>query len=125
MRALIVDDAAIRDMLSMVLEFEGFETELASDGTSGLATARARTPDVIVLDVMMPDMDGWSVAEILREDEELRDVPIVFCTAMAGEDQTWRGWKLGAASYVCKPFDNSQLVTEVLRAMQPRVAAAA
>lgn len=118
MRALIIDDdPTIREMLDLVLTLEGFEVDLASDGVQGVASAEAVTPDVIVLDVMMPDVTGWDVAARLAEHPRLSHVPIVFCTAMAGEQETWRGWQLGAASYVPKPFDNDRLVDEVLRAI--------
>ena len=113
---VIEDDPAIADMLMLVLQVEGFSVVVASDGERGLGLARERRPDVIVLDVMMPVVDGWAVAEDLRHDPVLVDVPIVFCTSKADADSTWRGWQLGAASYVTKPFDNDELIGELLRA---------
>lgn len=117
MRALVIDDdPTIGEMLAVVLGMEGYEVVVARDGLAGVEAARQHRPDVVVLDVMMPTLDGWAVADMLREDPALRTIPIVFCTAMTSEDAVWSGWLRGAASYVCKPFVNDQLVAEVLRA---------
>ncbi len=89
MRVLVIeDDPVVADMLLTVLEMEGFSVDVAADGERGLEVARRSAPDVIVLDVMMPKVDGWSVAEALKEDPDLASVPIVFCTANADEDST-------------------------------------
>lgn len=114
---IIEDDPTVADMLVMVLEVEGFDVTVAADGREGLELTRHRRPDVILLDVMMPVVDGWAVAEHIRQDPHLATIPIVFCTAKADDASTWRGWKLGAASYVTKPFDNDVLVRELTRAV--------
>ncbi len=120
MRVLVIeDDPTVVDMLLMVLEVEGFSVDVAADGERGLELARRSRPDVIVLDVMMPKVDGWAVAEALQGDPDLASVPVVFCTANADEASTWRGWKLGAASYVTKPFDNDELISELNRVTRP------
>lgn len=117
MRALVIDDdPTIAEMLGVVLGLEGYQVAVARDGHEGLAAARQQRPDVIILDVMMPSLDGWAVADTLREDPELRTIPIVFCTARSSADDVWAGWQLGATSYVSKPFVNEELVGEVLRA---------
>lgn len=117
MRVLVIeDDPAIAEMLQMMLEVEGFDVVHAPDGARGLEEAQRRRPDVILLDVMMPEVDGWGVAETLRDDPALASVPIVFCTSKADKHSTWRGWQLGAASYVTKPFDNEELLGELIRA---------
>jgi CheY-like chemotaxis protein len=78
-RVLVIDDEApIRLLCRVNLEAEGMEVLEAADGPSGLATARAETPDVILLDVMMPGLDGWRVAEELLDDESTQGIPIVF-----------------------------------------------
>jgi len=83
-RVLVIDDEApIRLLCRVNLEAEGMEVLEAADGPSGLATARAETPDVILLDVMMPGLDGWRVAEELLDDESTQGIPIVFLTARA------------------------------------------
>lgn len=116
---VIEDDPMICDMLSMVLEMEGFSIDVAIDGEQGLELARRGRPDVILLDVMLPAVNGWAVAEAIREDPELAATPIVFCTSKTDAHSTWRGWKLGAASYVSKPFDNDELISELLRVTRP------
>lgn len=125
-KALVVDDdRAIREAVQMLLSFEDFEVRLAGDGLTGLRMAREERPDVIILDVMMPGLDGYGVAERLGADPSLSDVPIVFCSALAGEADVWEGWLGGAASYVPKPFDVDRLVSEVLRVVTaPRSGAA-
>lgn len=120
MRVLIIeDDPDVAEMLVMVLEVEGFSVDLAVDGEQGLELARQARPDVIVLDVMMPNVNGWAVAEALKEIPDLASVPVVFCTAKSDAEATWRGWRLGAASYMTKPFDNEELISELLRVTRP------
>lgn len=117
MRVLVIeDDPAIAEMLQMLLEVEGFDVVRAPDGARGLEEAQRVRPDVILLDVMLPEVDGWAVAEALRCDPSLAAVPVVFCTSKADAQSTWRGWQLGAASYVTKPFDNDELIGELIRA---------
>ena len=77
----------------------------AEDGLAGLAAAREDPPDVILLDVMMPGMDGWQVLEELLEDESTKDIPIVFLTARAELRDQARGLELGGVDYVTKPFN--------------------
>src|SRR5438094_10244677 len=81
----------------------------AADGPSGLATARAETPDVILLDVMMPGLDGWRVAEELLDDARTETIPIVFLTARAELRDRARGIDLGGVDYVTKPFNPVEL----------------
>jgi DNA-binding response OmpR family regulator len=87
------------------LEAAGMEVREAEDGHSGLAAAREERPDVILLDVMMPGMDGWQVLEELLADERTRDIPIVFLTARAELRDQARGLELGGVDYVTKPFN--------------------
>ena len=120
MRVLVIeDDPIVADMLQMVLQVEGFSVDVAADGGEGLELASVARPDVIILDVMMPEVDGWAVAEQLQRDQDMASIPIVFCTAKADVDSTWRGWQLGAASYVTKPFDNELLISELIRVTRP------
>jgi DNA-binding response OmpR family regulator len=87
------------------LEAAGMEVVEAEDGPSGLAAAHGERPDAILLDVMMPGMDGWQVLEKLLDDEVTQDIPIIFLTARAElRDQT-RGLELGGVDYVTKPFN--------------------
>src|SRR5436190_4584515 len=81
----------------------------ASDGPSGLEEARRESPDVILLDVMMPALDGWRVAEQLLDDERTRDIPIIFLTARAEFRDRARGLDIGGVDYVTKPFNPLEL----------------
>jgi DNA-binding response OmpR family regulator len=118
LRVLVIDDEApIRLLCRVNLEAEGMEVLEAADGPSGLEKARSETPDVILLDVMMPGLDGWRVAEELLDDERTEAIPIVFLTARAELRDRARGIDLGGVDYVTKPFnpvDLAPLVTDLL-----------
>ena len=110
MRVLVIDDEApIRLLCRVNLEAEGMEVLEAADGPSGLEKARAETPDVVLLDVMMPGLDGWRVAEELLEDPATSSIPIVFLTARAELRDRARGLDLGGVDYVTKPFNPVEL----------------
>jgi DNA-binding response OmpR family regulator len=105
-RVLIVDDEApIRLLCRVNLEAEDMEVFEAGDGPTGLEAARREAPDVILLDVMMPGLDGWRVAEELLEDPATSSIPIVFLTARAELRDRARGLDLGGLDYVTKPFN--------------------
>jgi DNA-binding response OmpR family regulator len=109
-RVLVIDDEApIRLLCRVNLEAEKMEVLEASDGPTGLERARAAKPDVILLDVMMPGLDGWQVAEQLLEDDRTRSIPIVFLTARAEFRDRARGLDLGGIDYVTKPFNPLEL----------------
>ena len=109
-RVLIVDDEApIRLLCRVNLEAEQMEVLEAGDGPSGLEAARKERPDVILLDVMMPGLDGWRVAEELLEDPATSSIPIVFLTARAELRDRARGFDLGGLDYVTKPFNPVEL----------------
>ena len=109
-RVLVIDDEApIRLLCRVNLEAEKMEVLEASDGPTGLEKARAAKPDVILLDVMMPGLDGWQVAEQLLEDDATRSIPIVFLTARAEFRDRARGLDIGGVDYVTKPFNPLEL----------------
>ncbi len=109
-RVLVIDDEApIRLLCRVNLEAEGIEVLEAADGRSGLDLARAEHPDVVLLDVMMPGLDGWRVAEELLEDAETRGIPIIFLTARAEFRDRARGLDIGGVDYVTKPFNPLEL----------------
>ena len=113
-KVLVVDDEPpIRLLCRVNLEAEGMEVLEAADGEEGLAAARAERPDVVLLDVMMPGMDGWQVAERLVEDTETMDIPLVFLTARAELRDRARGLELGGVDYITKPFNPTELATVV------------
>src|SRR6059058_6591056 len=105
-KVLVIDDEApIRLLCRVNLEAEGMDVLEAADGTSGLDLARDQQPDVVLLDVMMPGLDGWRVAEELLEDDRTRGIPIIFLTARAEFRDRARGLDIGGVDYVTKPFN--------------------
>ena len=117
-RVLVIDDEApIRLLCRVNLEAEGMNVLEAADGVTGLDIARGEQPDVVLLDVMMPGLDGWRVAEALLEDERTSGIPIIFLTARAEFRDRARGLDIGGVDYVTKPFnplDLASLVRELL-----------
>ena len=105
-RVLVVDDErSIRLLCRVNLVASGIDVLEASDGREGLELARQERPDLVLLDVMMPELDGWTVARELAADERTRDIPIVFLTARADPADRRLGQQLGGVGYVVKPFD--------------------
>jgi DNA-binding response OmpR family regulator len=119
---LVIDDEApIRLLCRVNLEAEGMRVLEAGDGTTGLELARERRPDVVLLDVMMPGLDGWLVAEQLLHDERTREIPIVFFTARAEVRDRARGLDIGGVDYVTKPFNPLELAP-LVRGLLDRIA---
>ena len=113
-RVLVVDDEPpIRLLCRVNLEAEGMDVIEAADGPSGVDKARDESPDVILLDVMMPGLDGWRVAEALLEDERTAGIPIIFLTARAEFRDRARGLDIGGVDYVTKPFNPLELASLV------------
>ncbi len=109
-KVLVIDDEEpIRLLCRVNLEAEGMDVLEAADGPTGLEHAREQAPDVILLDVMMPGLDGWRVAEELLEDERTQDIPIIFLTARAEFRDRARGLDIGGVDYVTKPFNPLEL----------------
>jgi DNA-binding response OmpR family regulator len=121
-RVLVIDDEApIRLLCRVNLEAEGMQVLEAADGPAGLEKARAEGPDVVLLDVMMPGLDGWRVAEELLDDPRTESIPIVFLTARAELRDRARGIDLGGIDYVTKPFNPVELAP-LVRELLDRVA---
>ena len=111
MRVLVVDDdPVIVELLVLNLELEGHEAITAHDGREALALAREAAPDLLLLDVMMPELDGFAVCRALRDDPEMAHLPVVLLSARAQESDLVRGTAAGADAYVTKPFDPFELV---------------
>jgi DNA-binding response OmpR family regulator len=122
-RILVVeDDTSISRLLRIVLEAEGHEVLVADDGSRGIAMATRRSPDAVILDVMMPFMDGFAVLEALREDERTVAIPVMMLTAMQQDSIEERCYRMGAQTYIRKPFDPGVLLgtlQEMLEAPPP------
>ena len=113
-RVLVIDDEApIRLLCRVNLEAEQMEVVEAKDGPTGLEEAKRTNPDVILLDVMMPTLDGWRVAEHLLDDPTTRNIPIIFLTARAEFRDRARGLDIGGIDYVTKPFNPLELASLV------------
>jgi len=102
---VVDDERAIRLLCRVNLAASGMEVIEAADGRAGLELARKERPDLVLLDVMMPDVDGWTVARELAEGMETRDIPVVFLTARADTADKRLGEQLGGVGYLVKPFD--------------------
>ena len=121
-RILVIDDEPDVLMLCRVnLSHIGHEVVEAGDAATGLAEARSALPDVIVLDLMMPRLDGFQLMEVLAADESLRSVPIVILSAKAAREDRLRSWGCGASAFITKPFAPAELaaVIERVHAMTP------
>ncbi len=107
---LIDDDATLLELLAEHMTTAGYQVEVAGDGASGLRLAKESQPDLVVLDVMMPGVDGWEVCRRLRAETA---VPIIMLTAKGEEIDKLRGFRLGVDDYVTKPFSFAELVARV------------
>ena len=115
-KILVIDDK--REMtwlLQRGLEEEGYQVEVAHDGREGLRRAHDARPDLILLDVMMPEMNGW---DMLRRLREFSDVPVIMVTAMGEEDDKVQGFDIGADDYLTKPFGMRELVARIRAALR-------
>lgn len=108
---VVEDDAAMLSGLLDVLVFNGFETEGAEDGAKGLELALSGRFDLVLLDVMLPEMDGFSVLRALREKRPMQ--PVLMLTAKGSEDDVLEGFNAGADDYICKPFSLRELMARV------------
>ncbi len=111
---MVDDQPDIRLMCRVNLALEGYEVDEATDGESALIAVREAVPDLVLLDVMMPGLDGWHVLETLKADPALARIPVILLTARVQREDEIRGWSSGAADYLSKPFNPSTL-TEVVR----------
>jgi DNA-binding response OmpR family regulator len=119
-RVLLVDDEdLILEMLSDILRSAGYEALTARDGAEGLARARAEQPDLIILDVMMPKLDGLKVARLLKSDRNYSHIPIIILTAKAGASDPELVRQAGADCYLTKPVDADLLIRHVKRLLEP------
>jgi DNA-binding response OmpR family regulator len=107
------DDEDILELVSFRLERAGYEVVTARDGAAALATAQERRPDLAVLDVMMPGLNGYEVTQRLRADDATRDIPVILLTARVQEADVNRGFEAGADDYLRKPFSPQELRARV------------
>jgi DNA-binding NarL/FixJ family response regulator len=110
------DEPALLELVAAALAAAGHRVRTAGDGRQALAALAAETPDVVLLDVLMPELDGWEVLEAIGTDPALADLPVVMMTALSGERDVIRGHLTGAVEYVVKPFDIATIVAAIDRA---------
>jgi DNA-binding response OmpR family regulator len=118
-RILVVeDDLELVELLHFNLTKAGFQVGIATDGARALQLARAKCPSLILLDVMLPELDGLAVCEILRRDQSTRKIPIIILTAMSSQLARAAGLEAGANDYIAKPFSMKDLLTRIGAALQ-------
>jgi len=117
-KILIVDDE--KDLVSLVslhMRISGYEVLVAGDGEKALAIAKEEKPDLIILDLMLPKMDGWEVCKRLRKESRIGDIPVIMLTARSETGDKLKGFECGADDYVTKPFSPRELVARVKRVL--------
>ncbi len=115
---MVDDEPDVLDLVTYNLGLAGFQTETAGDGAEALRKARSSAPDLILLDLMLPEMDGLEVCKLLRRDTKTSAIPIIMLTARASEIDRIVGLELGATDYVPKPFSPRELVLRVKRRLE-------
>lgn len=120
-RVFVVDDEPdVVGLLRTVLEREGLEVEVATDGRTALAGVLGRPPDLIILDLMMPGLDGFELLKLLRLDPTCESVPVLIVSARTQQKDQLSSLQLGANAYLCKPFSPRDLVREVHALLEAR-----
>jgi len=118
-RVLVADDDATTIvMLSTILKHFNFECEIARNGSEALEIARTNRPDLVLLDISMPDMDGFEALTALRGDRATRSTPIILVSAHRDEAEVVKGFSLGADDYVTKPFNSGELMARITRVLR-------
>lgn len=113
-KILLVDDELdLVETIKMRLEVSGYEVIVANDGMEALNLARSQSPDLIILDLMLPKIDGYKVCAMLKFDAKFKDIPIILFTARAGEQDRSMGEEVRADAYVLKPFDSKVLLDKI------------
>ncbi len=113
-RILIVDDEPANiQLIAKILDKNQYSISYAEDGPTAIEMARHKTYDLMLLDVIMPDMDGFAVCKMFKDDEELKDIPVIFLTARSDIEDVIQGFKIGAVDYVTKPFNDLELTARI------------
>jgi two-component system, OmpR family, response regulator len=116
---IIEDEPEIRLLLSMCLKLTGgFQTVEASDGLEGIEAARQESPDLILIDVMMPRLDGYTTCRLIKQDEDLKNIPVIFLTAKTDRREVSKAIRAGACGCLSKPFDPMTLSDQIRSIME-------
>jgi DNA-binding response OmpR family regulator len=122
---LVDDDKQILSSLRVYLELENYQVDTASNGQDAIAKVKQSKPEILVLDVMMPEMDGFEVLENLKADENYVNIPVIMLTAKSQDMDVLKGFRMGASSYMTKPFNLNELVENIELILHPDTAAKA
>lgn len=110
---VVDDDVSINELIKVNLELAGYKVVQAYDGIKGFALAKQELPSLVILDVMMPDVDGFTVAKRIRENNETKDIPIIMLTALSQLNDKVNGFNIGVDDYLVKPFEVEELMVRV------------
>jgi DNA-binding response OmpR family regulator len=110
---VIEDELPIRSKIETILEYEGYDVLGAGDGIEGVKLAQAETPDLVICDVLMPEMNGYGALSALRSNANTAAIPVIFLTAAASRADMRKGMELGADDYITKPYTVDELLTAV------------
>ncbi|MFC1537957.1 response regulator transcription factor [Candidatus Latescibacterota bacterium] len=115
---LAEDEAHIARLITFKLEREGYEIHWAADGGSALEKVREVIPDLVLLDIMMPVMDGYEVLKHIKEEDSLKDIPVIMLTAKSQEQDIIKGFNLGSEDYIVKPFKPAELAARIKKILK-------
>src|SRR6266498_1439513 len=116
---MVEDDPAISSMVTDILRLDGFEVKVVADGRNALTALRSDSYVAVLLDVMLPGMDGISIMRAIREDPSTESMIVVMLTAKTDDQTTWEGWKAGCDYFMTKPFDPAELAATLTRLRSP------
>jgi CheY-like chemotaxis protein len=115
---VVEDDLDVAEMLSAYFRVQGYDVLVANGGEDGVQTCRAHRPNLVILDIRLPDIDGYEVARLLRSNRRTADIPIIFLTEKRHREERLQGLELGADDYITKPFDIQELRLRVRNALR-------
>lgn len=115
---VVDDDEAIRQMVGTLLADEGYRVDMAHNGEDAISRIRQQRFDLVILDILMPVMDGWEVASRMLCEDDTRDIPIIFLTALSSYTDQLKGWRMGCFDYITKPFDIGLFLMRVEAALE-------
>lgn len=110
---VVEDNFTTRTLIEHVLDLEGYDVVSVADGGSAMRRIEAEIPTLVILDVMLPGADGFTVLSHIRDNEATRELPVLLLTALDDAESTWKGWTGGCNYYMSKPFDTEDLVSVV------------
>ena len=120
-RILVVEDSPTLQLwLKVRLEYHGYTVIQALDGKAGLKMVKSEKPDVVLLDVMMPEMDGIEVCRRIKSDPEIKNIPVIFLSAKAQQKDIDEGLAAGAEAYITKPYESDELLEEIEKFLKKR-----